>query len=395
MEVILTPLPLDLAHQGMADKMAKLQNMMAKLAKLDGAVTNELNPFEHVIQSPSPGFNYVFGGGGGLPLGFTLILYGPPRGGKSVMANTMIGQLHKDYPEAVAIKFDTEFRERGQMPVAQLNAYGIDKDRYMCFSVNSPELIFDRIEKDIVPLIQDGLDVKLIVIDSMTAIQGRRAQNADSVLTQQIGDHALTLQDGFKRLLPLQRKYNFAVVLTAHVRAEMDMAEQMRGNKVKMQAGFAVKHYAEYYLFLEPWLSKEGKTDLQGKKFENENITDQANNAERTGHKIRLTMKDSSLGPKGRTGIITLDYSGNIAKLINTHEEVFTLGVNWGVIERPNQAWYAFGGKKWQGKPAILDALRDDKALYDAVLKEVRRRDSEGQFSGPAPGDNGDEEEAT
>lgn len=374
--------------------MAKLQNMMAKLAKLDGAVTNEVNPFEKVIQSPSPSINFVYGGGWGLPLGFTTILYGPPRGGKSVVANTMIGQLHRDYPEAVAIKFDTEFREKGQMPLAQMQAYGIDKDRYMCFSVNSPELIFDRIEKDIVPLIQDGLDVKLVIIDSMTAIQGRRAQNADSVLTQQIGDHALTLQDGFKRILPLQRKYNFAVILTAHVRAEMDIGEQMRGNKVKMQAGFAVKHYAEYYMFLEPWLSKEGKTDLQGHKFENTELTDGADNADRTGHKIRITMKDSSLGPKGRTGIVTLDYSGNIAKLINTHEEVFTLGVNRNVIEKPNQAWYAFGGKKWQGKPAILDALRDDKGLYDSVLKEVRRRDMEGQFSGPDTANSADEEEA-
>lgn len=356
------------------------KNFFAALQKFDGAVVEEYNPFANVIQTPSPSVNFTYGGGWGLPLGFTQVLFGPPKGGKTIISNAMIGQLHQDDPEAFSIKFDTELRELGQMTPEQAALWRIDRKRHMTFSVNSPDLIFDRIEKDIAALCQDGMPLKLLVIDSITGIQGRRAMNADTIMTQQIGDLALTLQEGFKRILPVQRKYRFAVLLTAHVRAEMDMAEQMRGNKFKMAASFGVQHYAEYFTFVEPWKSKEGRTTLLGEKLEDDSVSDTRDKgAEQTGHKIRVTMKDSSLGPKGRVGTFTLDYKRGI---INTYEEVFLLGLNRGVIDSPKQGYYAFGDKQWHGKPALLTAISEDPDLQRAVLAEVRIRDLAGRFDG-------------
>jgi RecA/RadA recombinase len=354
------------------------KNFMAALQKLEGAVTGKIDPHSYVIRTPSPSVNFIFGNGHGLPRGFTQVLFGPPKGGKTVISNAAIGQLHQDDPEAYAVKFDTELRELGQMSDEQAELWKIDRNRYLAYSVNSPDLIFDRIEKEIAGLCQDGMPLRLIVIDSITGIQGRRAMNADTIMTQQIGDLALTLQDGFKRILPIQRKYGISVILTAHVRAEMDMQEQMRGNKFKMAAAFGVQHYAEYFTFVEPLKTKDGRADALGNKFEDDNVTDMNDNAEKTGHKIRVTMKDSSMGPKGRAGIMTLDYRRGI---INTHEEVFTLGVNRGVLEKVNNVTYAFGDKKWTGgRPAMLEAIRADKDLYDAILKELRVRDNAGRF---------------
>jgi RecA/RadA recombinase len=142
-------------------------------------------------------------------------------------------------------------------------------------------LIFDRIEKDIAAMCQEGAPIRLVIIDSINAIQGRRAMNADTIMTQQIGDLALTLQDGFKRILPVQRKYKIAVILTSHVRAEMDQAEQMRGNKVKMAAGFGVQHYGEYFMYVEQNRSKAGSETLLGEKLEDENNTDLMDKAEK------------------------------------------------------------------------------------------------------------------
>jgi hypothetical protein len=357
-----------------------MANWLAKLQKLDGAVVDEYNPFAHVIQGPSPSANFTYGGGWGLPLGFTQIAFGPPKGGKTVYAHGLIGQLHKDDPEAFAIKFDTELRELGQMTPEQAQLWGIDRKRYVPYSVNSPDLVFDRIEKEIAAYCQEGMPLKLVIIDSITGIQGRRAMNADTIMTQQIGDLALTLQEGFKRILPVQRKYKFAVFCTAHVRAEMDMAEQMRGNKYKMAAAFGVQHYAEYFTFIEPWKSKEGRSNLAGEKLEDDSVSDmrEKGGGEQTGHKIRVTMKDSSLGPKGRQGIFTLDYHKGI---INTHEEIFILGRNRGVFERPNNTTYIFGDKKWVGMPAMLKALQEDPDLSAAVLRELRVRDAQGRYN--------------
>jgi RecA/RadA recombinase len=358
--------------------MAK-KNWFAKLAKLEGAVVDDYNPFAHTLWTPSPSCNFIYGNSWGLPRGYTQVLFGEPKSGKTVYANAMVGQMHRDDEEGVALKFDTELRERGQMTDDQARCWGVDKSRYLTYSVNSPAMIFDRIEKEIAAECEAGMPLRLVVIDSVNGVQGRRAENADSINVQQIGDLAQTLGDGFKRILPIQRKYNFAILLAAHVRAEMDPLEIRRGNKVKMGLAFAVKHYAEYFTFVERLRTKEGKTDLLGNTFEDKSLTDADDNADRTGHKIRVTMKDSSFGCEGRTGVFTYDHKRGI---INTHEEIFLLGANRGIIERPTNSQYAFGDKKWNGKPAMLEALRTNPDLAKEVLQAVRAADMEHKFDG-------------
>ena len=69
------------------------KDFMKRLLKLEGAVTESRNPHLNVIQSPSPSLNFTFGNGQGLPRGYSMLLYGPPRGGKSVICNAMAGQM--------------------------------------------------------------------------------------------------------------------------------------------------------------------------------------------------------------------------------------------------------------------------------------------------------------
>ncbi len=352
--------------------MATNKKIMEKLMGLSGAVIGYKNIHDYVIRTPSPSLNFTFGNAHGLPAGHSITIFGPPKGGKSLIANMMVGQLHKDDPDAWAIKFNTEFREGGQLTEEQAKLWGIDRERYIAYETNRPDEIFDRIEKDFAALADAGMKLKLVIIDSVTQIQGRRGMNADTIMTQQIGDNALTIQEGLKRILPVQRKLGFALVLTAHVRAQMDIAEQMRGNKVRAAISFGTQHHCEYSLFVEPNRSKEGREDLLGHKFVNESVEDLSGKGEKQGHKIRVKMVDSSIGPKERTGEFTLDYYKGV---VSTHEEVFRLGVGWNIIEKPNNLTYRFDGKDWRGKPAMLEALKNDPAMCEKVLTELRRRD--------------------
>jgi hypothetical protein len=284
----------------------------------------------------------------------------------------MIGQMHRDYPEAVAIKFNTEMREKIQLTKAQKTIWGIDDSRYVAYEVNTPEEVFDRIEKDISAVVQEGLDVKMIVIDSLNSVLGRRMLNATSVGQQQIGDKAQTYQDGLGRVLGTIRKHNMALILSMQVRAELDTHEQMRGNSVKMAAAWGVKHYAEYFMYVEGDPTKASRQDMLGKDLTDDSLKDLKGKSEQIGHHIRVCMKDSSVGPKGRCGAFTLQYNQGI---VNTHEEIFLLGTNRNVITKPNQMSFEFGGEKWVGKPAILSAIQDDSALAQAILKECMRLD--------------------
>lgn len=353
------------------------KDWMKALGKLEGVVDKEYDPFAHVIRTPSPSVNFTFGNTHGLPLGYTLILFGPPEGGKSVLSNAMIGQFHKDDLDGIALKYNTEFRESVQLTPAQMEVFGIDPARYQPYEVNTPDGIFDKIETDIAALCQEGAPIKLVVVDSINNIQGRRSMNADSIMTQQIGDLALTLQEGLKRILPIQRKYHIALVLTAHVRAEMDTLEVMRGNKTKMAASFGVKHYGEYFMSIEQNRNKAGGQTLLGEKLEDNDKKDLMDKAEKTGHRIRVRMVKSSVGPRMRTGEFTLDYHRGI---INTHEEAFLLGVNRGVIGHPNQVSYQFGDKVWRGKEAMLQAMLDEPELQNAILTEIKKQDMAGRY---------------
>lgn len=361
--------------------MAKKIDWMAKLSTLKGAINEARDVHATVIQSRSPSLNFLYGNGWGLPLGYSLVLYGPPKAGKSLITYEMIAQTHRDYPDGWVIKFNTEFREQGQLTPEMMRIYGIDEKRYKAIETNHPAEIYDQIEQQLDAWCKDGLPVKLVIIDSMNSIQGRRAIEAEksTVMTQQIGDVALTNKEGLKRILPIQRRHNFSLVMTSHVAVEMDPIEQKRGNKYRMGASIGVQHHAEYFMFVEPNRNKAGRVDMLGQEMVDASKKDlNGEKAERTGHKIRVVMKDSSMGPKGRFAEFTFDYHKGI---VNQHEEVFLLGKNRGVIQKDGGHYYTIPGYTMpdvHGEKAMLKFLADDTKAQEHVLRELRRQDLAG-----------------
>lgn len=357
--------------------MATREQLMSKLYKLDGAVKRDYDPYAHVIEPVSPSLAYLFDNSWGLPFGYTCLLWGEQKGGKSLIARMMVGALHKQDPEAVALYYNTEMREELQATPAQLATFGIDPNRYIAFDVNEPGLIFDPIETEVPKLIEEGLNIKLIVIDSITDILGLKMMNADSVTQQLMGDKAQTQANGLDRIKGVLRRNRIACILTAQARAEMDMHEQMRGKKIKMAAAWAVKHKAEYFIMVEHLKTAEGKKDLLGNSFQDKNIANIMSSAKDgefdiAGRKIRCTMEQSSCGRDGRVGIFTLHKD---LGLINTHEEVFLLGKAFGAIEEPTQGHFQFGERKWHGKEAILSSLKEDSTLRGNILAACKHID--------------------
>lgn len=330
---------------------------MKQLNSMVGAVDKEYNPFakENVLMSTSPSLNWIFGEGSGLPFGYGLLLYGKPKSGKSLISNLFVGALHKNHSEAIAVKFNTEMREEGQMA----DYWGIDQDRYMAYNVNEPELIFDRIKKDILPMVEQGMPLKLIVIDSLQGIQGVKESNRESVTNHLMGDHAKTIQDGLKAILPVLRRHRIALIATAHVRGNLDAG--MYGPKEKMAGGWAQKHFFEYFMEV----SRDGSSES---KIEDDSIKDFKGKKEIVGHKIYVKMAESSVGVAGRTGQFTLSYKEG---LIGVEEEIMELTKNLNLVERPNNRTYIAEGQTFTSKNDYLEALKNDNALRDALLEKI------------------------
>lgn len=358
-------------------------NIMKKLLKLEGALQKDRpSPFDNVLKTSSPSVNFTFGKTHGLPRGMSLVMYGKPKGGKSLIANMMIGELHKSDPEAIVIKFDTEFRSAGQLDGEATMNLGIDPDRLAIFEVNKPGDVFDRIETEVAALAQENPGkIGLVIIDSINGIQGLRASAASTLEDdqKQIGDVARTIQTGLKRILPVQRKHNFSVVLVAQARAEMNALEIQRGNDVKMGASYGTQHYAEYFMYVEENRNKAGRSGLMGNAYEDADLKDMMGKTEKTGHKIRATMIHSSMGPKGRTGEFSIDYNRGI---VDVHEEVFSLATVRGVITRTGLT-YSFGEHKWKGKAEAAKGLYENPSVQAEIIKELIRRDMSGEMLAP------------
>ena len=346
----------------------------AKLKKLENAVTERFDIWapENLLRSSSPGFNWLFGKTHGLPFGYSMCAWGAQKAGKSVLFYDLVGQMHKERPDSIAIKFDTEFRDDGQLDEAHAAAYGIDLDRYIVFQTNQPEKVFDLINTEVKSIIQDGGNVKLIGIDSISMLMGRRTAEQKSVKNFQIGDHAITMQIGLQSLREMLFKKRIFLYLTAHAKAEMDQVEIMRGNKQRPAAASAVHHLCEFMLNVERNRTKTGNQDELENKLTDDTKLDMTDDAERTGHKIRFFLQGNTLGPANRQSESTFDY---VRGFINQHEEIFKLGKNWGVIERVNAMTYKIGKEEFKGKPAILAALASRKDLQQVVLSGLLERE--------------------
>jgi len=340
-----------------------MSDWMKKLQKMDGAVSGDYNPFapENVLRSPSPSLNWIFGKGSGLPYGYSAIFYGPAKAGKSLASYLMTAQLHKDTTDGICIRFDTEMRAEAQVD----EMWGIDQKRFQAFNVNDPTEIYDRISNEFKDLLEAGMPIKMIIIDSLNGMKGVKRMGKDSVADHLMGDDALTHGIGLKNILPIIRKHKIALICTSHIRANFDAG--MYGPPTKMAGGHAQKHFFEYYIDVRRDNSadskiedKEGGNDFRGKK-------------ELTGHKIYVKLAESSVGVAGRSGEFTLDYKKG---LINVGEEIATLAKKYQLVEMPNNRTYIVGDKKYTSKAQFNKALEDDPELANKLLEQIYAMDS-------------------
>jgi RecA/RadA recombinase len=345
---------------------------MKQLNKLSGSVDFKYDSFseENCLYTPSPYFNWIFANkSNGIPKNASLLLFSEPKAGKSLSIYATIAEMQSRDPEGLAIYFNTELRGQLQHGVFP----GLDRDRMVIYDTNDPVEIFDRVENEIKTMVQDGMPLRIIAIDSLTNIQGVKRGNAESVSNHLVGDQALTLQIGLGKLVPFCKRNGILLIATSQMRANLDAGQY--GPKTKMAAQFATKHAFEYFVSLKRAGAAEDKVDIEGKTFEDEDVKDARGNKLLNGHKIYVKMEESSIGQAGRSGVFTLDYNRGI---VNQHEELFWLGKNTKVLYTDNNRTYSFKDHKWNGKRECANALKDP-GLAAEVLAAIKKLDDRGE----------------
>lgn len=314
-----------------------------------------------IAQFPSPGVNYLFGKTQGMKAGYTALIYGPPKSGKSLLAFAAAGQLHKDDPEAIVLHFDTEYRDNVDTWV---NAFNIDKDRFVTRQSNNPVEIFDYIANQVLAMLQEGAPIKMIIIDSLAMISYPKESNRDQTTDHVMGDAASYLGPAIKLIIPVVRKYKIATILCQHVRDNMD-PNSAKYRPYVIPGGKAMKHSVEYWMLVTKVESKDTKKFDSGRK-------DGSGNDIQTGHTIRVKMEENSMGPQNRSAEVALVYSKGI---VDQYEEIATLAVNMNIISRPNNLSYIYGDKKWQGFNNFALAVQADEELQRELIRKITEND--------------------
>lgn len=309
----------------------------------------------------SPAVNYLFGKLGGIPAGNTMLLYGPPKAGKSLLSFAYAGQLHERDNEAIILHFDTEIRDGVNH---WEKAFGIDKERFISYKTNNPVEIFDYIANEVKAMLQGGAPIKMIIIDSLAAIMYPKEANKDTSASFVIGDQGAYLPGALKMILDIQRRYKIFTILTTHVRANMDT----NTNKYKpyiIPGGNALKHYCELFCFVS-------KVDRKDTKGFDESKKDGSGNELQSSHKIRIKVEESSISPQNRSVEVDLSYTEGF---INPHEEIASLSVNMGIVVMAG-AWVQYNGKKWQGISNFANAVKEDSDLQNELLRKIKEADN-------------------
>ena len=340
---------------------------LKQLRKHEAYVETDYDAFaeKNCIYTPSPYVNWIFANKShGIPRGSGVLLYSEPKAGKSLLSQSIVAQLHKDDPEAIVMYFSTEYKGKFQKGFFE----GIDPDRILFYDTSDPKDIFDYLAYEVQPLVQDGMPLRMVVIDSITAIGGVKAQGR-SVEDHLIGDKALTITRGLDQIIPFFKKNNITYITVAQIR--MNIGAHY-GPDIKAAVPKACEHNHEYFISVKKAGSADDKKDLAGNAFEAE-TKDARGNKDLTGHKIYVKMEQNSVGTAGRSAKITVDYKKGF---INQHEEIFELGVNTGVLSRPNNRTYEFEGQVYDGKNAMAEAIKKDSRLANAILAQVKLQDA-------------------
>ena len=221
---------------------------LKQLKAYDDSVDYTYDSFakENCLYTPSPYFNWIFANKShGVPKNATILMLSEQKAGKSLSCYAMILEMQRRDPEGIAIYFNTELRGALQYDIFP----EIDKDRMIIYDTKDPVEIFDRIENDIKAMVQDGMPLRMIVIDSLTNIQGIKRRDAASVEDHLRGDHALTIQTGLDKLVPFCKRNKILLIGTSQMRAEQN--SRPGGPSDRMAEGWITKHTFEYFISLK------------------------------------------------------------------------------------------------------------------------------------------------
>jgi len=281
-------------------------------------------------------------GGGGLPRGRIVEIFGPEGSGKTTLALTVIAQAQKEGGKAAFIDaehaLDPEYAAR----------LGVKTKELLISQPDNGEEALNILES----LVRSGM-ISVIVVDSVAALTPK-AEIEGEMGAQFIGLQARLMSQALRKLTAITAKTQTLIIFINQIRMQVGV---FFGNPETTPGGRALKFYASVRL--------DVRRVAQIKKGE-----------DIIGSRIKIKVVKNKVAPPFRSAEFDLMYG----KGISYESDVLNMAIKYGIVSKSGQTYSFISDKETiklgVGIEASRQKLEEDKALLkeikNLVLKKVK-----------------------
>ena len=320
------------------DKTKDLKETLSQIEKQFGKGTVMRMGDKEILDIPSistgsVGLDIALGIGG-IPQGRVTEIYGPESSGKTTLTLQIIAECQKKGGTAAFI--DAE--------------HALDPQYAAKLGVNVDDLLLSQPDTgeqalEVADMLVKSNSVDLVVVDSVAALVPR------AEIEGEMGDHHVGLQarlmsQALRKITGNIQRSGATVIFINQIRMKIGV---MFGSPETTTGGNALKFYSSVRLDIRRiGAVKEGDEVI--------------------GNETRVKVVKNKVSPPFRQAEFQIMYGQGI----NSEGEILDFGQKLGVIEKAG-SWYSHNGEKiGQGKVNASNFLKENTAIRDALLKDIR-----------------------
>lgn len=318
-----------------------------------------------VISSGSLGLDNALSSGG-HPKGRLIQLYGAPGSGKTLMAMIAMVEAQKADPTAYQMFIDAE----GTFDPKWAKILGLNTKKIIiiegdmavngrkCFEMLLGEPKEDKKTHKLAGKSKEGLldqiikgemNINMIVLDSLGSIMPP-GEDTSAVGKMNMSLLARFLTTTFRKLSLEVSKAKIPFIIINHKKDSMDPY----GADHTFSGGNTYAHFLSANIYFEIVNRADAKI-LDDKE-------------QKIGHTVRATIEKSKFGPWPRKCEFKVNFSVGV---IDKHEEIAQLAIDYNVVEKPSAVTHQYGDQKWVGFGKFCDAILADEKLALELTEKI------------------------
>src|SRR6476659_9648147 len=273
-------------------------------------------------------------GGGGVPRGRMIEIYGPESSGKTTLTYHIMAEAQKMGGVAAYIDaehaFDPEYAAR----------CGLDLDNLLISQPDNGEQALEIAET----LVRSNA-IDVIVVDSVAALVPR-AEIEGEMGDSHMGLMARLMSQALRKLVGAVSKSNCALIFTNQIRMKIGV---MFWNPETTTGGQALKFYASVRMEIRRVESIKQGTDV-------------------SGNRVRVKVVKNKVAPPFRTAEFDIMFNEGISRI----GSIVDLGTEMNILKKSG-AFYSFGDQRLgQGRENAKDFLKGNPEIADEIETQIR-----------------------